>query len=121
MADEVLDPKKSGKNIWLAEEILNHAEFLMDSSLSRQQRDRLARIRIASQGLIANLQRSKESEKVRKHQEKSVVISPLDAPLPSLHILLAEDNPFTQKLLSRMLTQNNHSVEIADNRAGGAG
>lgn len=35
-------------------------------------------------------------------------------PSRSLHILLVEDNPFTQKLMTRLLTLRNHTVTVAN-------
>jgi two-component system, sensor histidine kinase and response regulator len=114
MVDDVLKTEELDKNRILAEEILNHAEFLMDSSLTRQQRDRLARIRISAQGLAANLQQEDTADPSSQGEE-SAAGHPEKSPIPPLKILLAEDNPFTQKLMSRLLLQNNHTVDIAAN------
>jgi CheY-like chemotaxis protein len=113
MTDDGEKQETSSKNIKLAEEILDHAEFLLDSTLTRQQRDHLSRVRLAAQGLTANLQHEVDQKTITpnnsddQNQEEWVI--------PCLHVLLAEDNPFTQKLMSRLLTQRNHSVDVAAN------
>ncbi|MBF0194719.1 MAG: response regulator [Magnetococcales bacterium] len=113
MTDEVAKQELFNKYIKLAEEILDHAEFLLDSNLTRQQRDHLSRIRLAAQGLTTNLQHETDKKAVvhKDNNEKETE----DGTIPSLNVLLAEDNPFTQKLMSRLLAQNNHTVDVTAN------
>ncbi|MBF0444064.1 MAG: response regulator [Magnetococcales bacterium] len=113
MTDDGAKQDTSNKNVKLAEEILDHAEFLLDSTLTRQQRDHLSRIRLAAQGLSANLK--DENGKNTLTKKNGFNLSPEEEIIPSLQVLLAEDNPFTQKLMSRLLTQNNHTVDITAN------
>jgi CheY-like chemotaxis protein len=113
MTDDGAKQETTSKNIKLAEEILDHAEFLLDSTLTRQQRDHLSRVRLAAQGLTANLQHELgEKALAQKNSEEQTSDN---GAIPSLHVLLAEDNPFTQKLMSRLLTQSNHTVDVAAN------
>ncbi len=96
MTDDAVKLDNSGKNRILAEEILNQAEFLLDSILTRQQRTSLSHIRLAAQGLIVNLQH--ESKAVFVGQQDGSTTNQEAGNVPALRILLAEDNPFTPKI-----------------------
>jgi CheY-like chemotaxis protein len=116
MTNSRLTAKNSQKGEEMAGEILDHAEYLLDSTLTTQQRDRLTRIRITAQSLVAQFQQETHTNqrdtplKEQSHQDDNHI-----SPLRPLKILLAEDNPFTQKLMSRLLIQNHHSVVVVTN------
>ncbi|MBF0379948.1 MAG: response regulator [Magnetococcales bacterium] len=112
MTDDVAKKEVSSKSLKLAEEILNHAEFMLDSSLTRQQRDHLSRIRLAAKGLTANLQHELGKQSDENIDQDSQLEN---GAIPPLNVLLAEDNPFTQKLMERLLSQSHHKVDIATN------
>jgi two-component system, sensor histidine kinase and response regulator len=114
MTDDVAKSETSARNKKVCEEILNHAEILLDSSLTRQQRDRLTRIRLAAKMLISNLP-DDESVDHLSHEQEDSTTGQEDDSIPPLSILLAEDNPFTQKLMSRLLSNNGHTVSISAN------
>ncbi|MBF0358580.1 MAG: response regulator [Magnetococcales bacterium] len=114
MTDDVEKPETSARNKKICEEILNHAEILLDSSLTRQQRDRLTRIRLAAKMLITNLPDEDSVDPISQKPADNSTIQE-DSSIPPLNILLAEDNPFTQKLMNRLLSNNGHTLSIAAN------
>ncbi|MBF0448626.1 MAG: response regulator [Magnetococcales bacterium] len=119
MMDDVLNPSRSNTQRGYIGEILEHAEFLLNTPMTNQQQDRISAIQNAAQNLAAqwnNRPKADFFEQEIEGHENSQPSSRVEQPaLPSLNILLAEDNPFTQKLMSRLLIQNNHQVEMVSN------
>lgn len=115
MPDKVIKTDGSEGNNRLATEILSHAENLLDSSLTRGQRDRIARIRIAAQGLLSNLKMTNGTTQNTQENGEHVDVAMEESVIPPMRILLAEDNPFTQKLMLRLLSQCKHEVEVVAN------
>lgn len=118
MSDGVTPSDGTEKMRQWAGEIGHHVRHLLAAHPTPQQTHALESIRIASQKLAAAL----------KNQDKHTAVHPtgqgcppkpsaprpdaieVELSLPPLKILLAEDNPFTQKLLTRLLEQNNHQI-----------
>ncbi|MBF0613753.1 MAG: response regulator [Magnetococcales bacterium] len=94
----------------LAEEILSHAQQLVCAPLADSAREHLLQIRQAGNGLLAILGTTEAAL-----EPDSVVVAEPSAPgKPTEHqILLVEDNPFTQKLMMRLLTQQGYQVMVA--------
>ena len=92
-------------------EILGHAEQLLETSLNGLQRERLMHIRKAAQRLAA-LHPPMEDGQTNAATEGDNTVNNGVTPL---EILLAEDNPFTQKLVSRLLGNHGHTVHLATN------
>ncbi|MBF0454035.1 MAG: response regulator [Magnetococcales bacterium] len=110
MMDTLLNTDKISESRKLVAEILDHVTLLVDSDPNQQQRGHLTQIRLAAQRLESYLQPSANATPYPLSRE-----NPNNRVVPPLKILLAEDNPFTQKLMSRLLSQNNHQVEVVDN------
>ncbi|MBF0428347.1 MAG: response regulator [Magnetococcales bacterium] len=91
----------------LIEEILHHADILLDTSLTGTQREHLQRIRLAGGSLLASLPNPQPLAEPPYAQESTTAKKHL--------ILLVEDNPFTQKLMTRLLTLQGYQVTLAQN------
>lgn len=83
-----------------ASDILQEVELLLGTPLQDEQRERLWRI----QAMVRTLMNAREP----------LVPAP---PQRRLRILLIEDNPFNQELMSRLLTVRGHTVQLAEGEA----
>ncbi|MBF0182531.1 MAG: response regulator [Magnetococcales bacterium] len=83
-----------------AREILKHVEVLLASASAGEGRERLECIRHAAMTLTAALDPALQEAQEGKRSGR---------------ILLVEDIPFTQKVMSRLLTQQGYEVTLAQN------
>ncbi|MBF0626706.1 MAG: response regulator [Magnetococcales bacterium] len=97
----------------LAGEILTHAERLVAPLVTNTHRDHLLQIRQAVDTLLALLE---TTETLSAPPAPQVGMAPPEANRTgNHHVLLVEDNPFTQKLMTRLLTQQGYRVTLAQN------
>ncbi|MBF0273046.1 MAG: response regulator [Magnetococcales bacterium] len=96
------------------EEILRHAERLLDASSNSTLRLRLQTIRQATDSLLSQLDTTESSATAPTGLPETPCIPPAIIQ-GNPHILLVEDNPFTQKLMTRLLTQQGYRVTLAQN------
>ncbi|GAB0057660.1 Sensor histidine kinase RcsC [Candidatus Magnetaquicoccaceae bacterium FCR-1] len=102
----------------LAAEVAEQVTLLLETTLTDLQRERLRYIHKAVGALLTLLGGAETT--VAPTLEP---IAPGERPVePSLHVaqarplvLLVEDNPFTQKLMTRLLLQQGYRVEVAQN------
>ncbi len=110
-------PDNDDEARWL-EEILEHTGFLLKTTLDDRQRDRLTLIQQAARSLAAA--RTAPAPKSRNNDQHPAN-TPASAPPPEttartpLNALLVEDNPFTQKLINRLLTNRGYRIQLANN------
>lgn len=97
----------------LAMEIQDHVRYLLDGALPVPEQAHLLHIHDAVQTLLAIIGHpGTEQEYGRDRTAPQKLVD--DTSHRSLNILLVEDNPLTQKLMTRLLTHRNHTVTVAN-------
>ncbi|MBF0191246.1 MAG: response regulator [Magnetococcales bacterium] len=96
------------------EEMLRHAERLLDASSNSVLRQHLLAVRQAADALLSHLDTA-ETIQTGMTETLSIPSMPPAILQGHPHILLVEDNPFTQKLMTRLLTQQGYRVTLAQN------
>ncbi|MBF0215051.1 MAG: response regulator [Magnetococcales bacterium] len=95
----------------LIETMLDHAGQLSSASSTSTQRELLLQIRQATDALLALLDPSDTATVAETPPHSDSAAAP--AAEITRHVLLVEDNPFTQKLMTRLLTQQGYRVTLA--------
>ncbi|MEO5331238.1 MAG: response regulator [Magnetococcus sp. YQC-5] len=109
------------ENHRLAEEILRHVAYLMNTPLTDEQRDRLQSIRQAAEawalsGMETNLPEPDSIQESLANQPSEQEWTPEPQPVTTpRRILLVEDSSSTQELISRLLTRQGYQVTLAKN------
>lgn len=107
--------QQTGEDRRLAEEILGHADVLWDTPLTGEQRERLQRIRQAANRLLAWHDNQDSPPKKPCTELPDTLPTSQKTIKKTANILLVEDNPFTQKLIVKILSQQGYQVTLAQN------
>ncbi|MEO5345004.1 MAG: response regulator [Magnetococcus sp. YQC-9] len=97
----------------VAGKIFTQITLLLDTALTGIQRESVLRIQQAADELLATPDQKTESPPPTEAPYAAASALPTDP--ARWRILLVEDNPFTQKLMTRLLSQQGYQVEIAQN------